>query len=109
MQAHAITRGKGAKIAILDSGIDESHSIFKNTKWGKNFSFVGREGRPWADDAPLVDWGWHGTLITSVAACFAPEAQLTVYKVLDGDTQNDPAYLLLLESFLAAGDLPGRP
>ena len=102
-QAHAVTRGKGAKIAILDSGIDESHSIFKSTKWGKNFSLVGREGRPWADDAPLVDWGWHGTLITSVAACYAPEAQLTVYKVLDGDTQNDPAYLLLLEGFIAAG------
>ena len=102
-QAFAITRGNGAKIAILDSGIDESHSIFKTTKWGKNFSLVGREGQPWADDAPLVDWGWHGTLITSVAACYAPEAQLTVYKVLDGDTQNDPAYLLLLEGFIAAG------
>jgi subtilisin family serine protease len=101
-QAHAITRGKGAKIAILDSGIDESHSIFKTTKWGKNFSLVGRDGRPWSDDAPLVDWGWHGTLISSVAACYAPEAQLTVYKFLDGDTQNDPAYLLLIESFLAA-------
>lgn len=102
-QALAITRGKGAKIGILDSGIDESHSIFKTTKWGKNFSLVGRDGKPWSDDAPLVDWGWHGTLITSVAACYAPEAQLTVYKVLDGDTQNDPAYLLLLEGFIAAG------
>ena len=101
-QAHAITRGKGAKIAILDSGIDESHSIFKTTKWGKNFSLVGRDGKPWASDASLVDWGWHGTLISSVAATFAPEAQLTVYKVLDGDTMNDPAYLLLLEGFLAA-------
>ncbi len=102
-EALRLTRGKGAKIAILDSGIDESHSIFKDTKWGKNFSLVGREGPPWAADAPMVDWGWHGTLISSVAACFAPEAELTVYKVLDGDTQNDPPYLLLLESFLAAG------
>jgi subtilisin family serine protease len=101
-EAHAITRGSGAKIAILDTGIDESHSIFKNTKWGKNFSLVGREGQPWSDNAPLVDWGWHGTLISSVAACFAPEAQLTVYKVLDGDTQNDPAYQLLIQSCFAA-------
>jgi hypothetical protein len=93
----------GARIAILDSGIDESHSVFKNTKWGKNFSFVGRAGNPWASDASLVDWGWHGTLISSVAACYAPEARLTVYKVLDGDTQNDPAYQLLLQCFLAAG------
>jgi len=102
-EAHRLTRGKGAKIGILDSGIDESHSIFKNTTWGKNFSLVGREGQPWSDDASTVDWGWHGTLISSVAACFAPEARLTVYKVLDGDTQNDPPYLLLLECFLASG------
>ena len=102
-EAHAITRGKGAKIGILDSGIDESRTVFKNTKWGKNFSFVGREGQPWSDDAPLVDWGWHGTLISSVAACFAPEAQLTMYKVLDADTQNSPAYELLLECILSAG------
>jgi subtilisin family serine protease len=101
-QALAITRGKGAKIAILDSGIDESHSIFKNTKWGKNFSFVGREGQPWSDATPMADWGWHGTLISSIAACFAPEAQLTVYKVLDGDTQNDPAYQLLIQCAFAA-------
>jgi subtilisin family serine protease len=102
-QAHMITRGKGAKIAILDSGIDQSHPAFKNTTWGRNFSLVGREGQPWADDAPPFDWGWHGTLISSVAASFAPEAQLTVYKVLDGDTQNDPPYMLLLECFLGAG------
>jgi subtilisin family serine protease len=102
-EAHKITRGKGAKIAILDSGIDESHSIFKDTKWGKNWSLVGRIGKPWAAEASLVDWGWHGTLISSVAARYAPEAQLTVYKVLDGDTQNDPPYQLLLQCFLAAG------
>ena len=102
-EAHRLTRGKGAKIAILDSGIDTRHSIFKNTTFGRHFSLVGREGKPWSTDAPTVDWGWHGTLITSVAACFAPEARLTVYKVLDGDTQNDPPYQLLLQCFLAAG------
>jgi subtilisin family serine protease len=101
-EALKITRGKGAKIAILDSGIDESHSVFKNTKWGKPFSLVGRVGKPWAADASMVDWGWHGTLISSVAACYAPEAQLTMYKFLDGDTQNDPVYQLLLESIVAA-------
>jgi hypothetical protein len=103
VKAHALSRGKGAKIALLDSGIDDSHSVFKNTAWGRNFSLVGREGQPWSADAPTVDWGWHGTLIASVAARFAPEARLTSYKVLDGDTQNDPPYILLLESFLAAG------
>jgi hypothetical protein len=101
-QAHKITKGKGAKIAILDTGIDESHSVFKNTKWGKHFSLVGREGKPWASFAPVVDWGYHGTLISSVATRYAPEAELTMYKFGDGDTQNDPPYMLLMECMVAA-------
>ena len=63
---------------------------------------IGREGKPWATDAPLVDWGWHGTLISSIAARFAPGAELTMYKFGDGDTQNDPAYQLLMECIVAA-------
>ncbi|MEN6311640.1 MAG: S8/S53 family peptidase, partial [Acidobacteriota bacterium] len=77
-------------------------TVFKNTKWGRNFSFVGRDVQPWSDASPMADWGYHGTLISSIAACFAPEAQLTVYKVLDGDTQNDPAYQLLIQCAFAA-------
>jgi hypothetical protein len=40
-EAHTITKGKGAKIAVLDTGIDKSHPIFKNTRWGKHFSLDG--------------------------------------------------------------------
>lgn len=101
-EAHQITKGEGAKIAILDTGIDMTHPVFEKTKWGNHFSLIGREGKPWAADAPLVDWGWHGTLISSVAARFAPEAELTMYKFGDGDTQNDPAYQLLMECIVAA-------
>jgi len=101
-EAHETTKGAGARIAILDTGIDMSHPVFKETKWGRHFSLVGREGKPWATDAPLVDWGWHGTLISSIAARFAPEAEITMYKFGDGDTQNDPAYQLLMQCMIAA-------
>jgi len=101
-EAHAITLGEGVKIAILDTGIDESHPIFANTRWGKHFSMVGRDGPPWQADIPAVDWGWHGTLISSVAAVFAPKAELTLYKFGDGELQNDPAYQLLMQSMIAA-------
>ncbi|MFC2166239.1 S8 family serine peptidase, partial [Acidobacteriota bacterium] len=101
-EAHKITKGQGVKIAILDTGIDTTHPIFENTKWGHHFSLIGRDGKPWSTDAPLVDWGWHGTLISSIAARFAPEAELTVYKFGDGDTQNDPAYQLLMECIVAS-------
>jgi subtilisin family serine protease len=101
-EAHKITKGKGAKIAILDTGIDESHSIFENTPWGRHFSFVGRVGKPWEAEAPIIDWGGHGTLISSVATVYAPEAQITVYKFGDGDTQNDPVYQHLMQCIIAA-------
>ena len=101
-ETHEITKGKGVKIAILDTGIDESHPIFENTDWGKHFSLIGRVGKPWATDAPVVDWGIHGTAISSIAARYAPEAQITMYKFGDGETQNDPPYQLLTQCFVAA-------
>ncbi len=101
-EAHEITRGEGVKIAILDTGIDMNHPIFARTKWGKHFSLVGREGTPWDTYAPLVDWGWHGTLISSVATRFAPKAEITMYKFGDGDTQNDPPFQLLMQCMIAA-------
>jgi hypothetical protein len=101
-KAFEITKGKGAKIAVLDTGIDQSHPVFGHTSWGRHFSLVGREGRPWEAKAPVVDWGSHGTLISSVVACYAPEAQITMYKFGDGDTQNDPPFQLLAQCILAA-------
>lgn len=101
--AHSITKGKGVKIAIIDSGIDETHPIYCSTRLGKHFSLIGREGPPWDTGAPIVDWGWHGTVVSSIVARYAPEAQLTLYKCMDADTMNDAPYPLLLAHFMAAG------
>lgn len=96
-----LTKGAGIKIAILDTGIDMSHPIFAETRWGRHFSLVGRDGAPWDADIPAVDWGWHGTLISSISAVYSPEAELTMYKFGDGNLQNDPAYQLLMQSMIA--------
>lgn len=101
-EAHTITKGKGAKIAIFDTGIDMSHSVFEKTEWGDHFSLIGRTGKPWATDAAVVDWGIHGTAITSIAARYAPEARITMYKFGDGETQNDPPYQFLMQCIVAA-------
>lgn len=99
--AHKITKGKGARVAILDSGIDENHPVFKNTTWGRHFSLVGRAGKPWATEAPVYDWTGHGTLISSVVARYAPEAQITMYKFLD-HTQFNPTHQLIIQCILAS-------
>ncbi len=101
-EAHKITKGKGAKLAVLDTGIDTSHPIFSNTVFGNHFSLVGRTGEPWEADAPVVDWGVHGTAISSIVTRYAPEARLTMIKFGDGETQNDPPFQLLTQCLVAA-------
>lgn len=101
-EAHKISKGKGIRIALLDTGIDTTHPVFDNTQWGTNFSLVRREGIPWESEATVVDWAWHGTMVSSIVAVYAPEAQLTVYKNMDGNTMNGPPYIYMLQSMMAA-------
>jgi hypothetical protein len=102
--AHRITRGKGVRIAVMDSGIDPTHPVFAKTRWGRHVNLVGRDAPPWSgQEPPMVDWGWHGTLVSSIVAVYAPEATITVYRYIDADTQNNPPYPLFLSSLMGAG------
>ncbi len=100
--AFPLTKGKGARVAVIDSGIDPTHPVFAKTSFGKHFNFVGRYGLPWEGEVPMVDWGWHGTLVSSIVATYAPEAQITVYRTMDADTMNNPPYPLFGGDFMAA-------
>ncbi len=100
--AHLTSKGKGTRIAVIDSGIDTSHSVFRKTSFGEHFNLVGFDGPPWADKYPVVDWGWHGTVVSSIVARYAPEAQITLYRDADADSMNDAPYPRLLAHFMAA-------
>ena len=102
-QAHRITKGKGVRVAVMDSGIDATHPVFRDISWGRHFNFVGRDGFPWsAASPPMVDWGWHGTVVTSIVAKYAPEAEITVYRYIDADTQNNSPYPTIVTSLMGA-------
>ena len=102
-EAHRLTKGRGVRVAVMDTGIDMTHPVFQDTVWGSHYNFVGRDGLPWAENGPpMVDWGWHGTVVTSIVAKYAPEARITLYRYLDGDSQNDSPFPTIVTNNMGA-------
>ena len=91
--ARGIT-GKGVTIAILDNGFDLTHSDFAGKiVASKNFNSTIAYNNP--KDPTTVTWGWHGTLMTGIAAGanngagtvgVAPDAKLLLGQVGQGGT-----------------------
>jgi subtilisin family serine protease len=91
--ARGIT-GKGVTIAILDNGFDLMHSdLAGKVVASKNFNSTIAYNNP--KDPTAVTWGWHGTLMTGIAAGanngagtvgVAPDARLLLGQVGQGGT-----------------------
>ena len=84
-QAHAIAKGKGVRLAIIDTGVDPTIKEIKGqiSRW-KNFldgsSPAGSDGKfPY-------DWGGHGTSIATVVTQIAPDVEMMIVKVFDQET-----------------------
>ncbi len=84
-QAHSIAKGKGVRLAIIDTGVDPTIKEIKSQIIGwKNFldgsRVLGNGGKfPY-------DWGGHGTSIATVISQIAPDVELIVVKVFDQET-----------------------
>lgn len=102
-QAQKLAKGGGVVVAVVDSGLDPYNSFFKD-RTVPGFSFIGRTKPPWENEpVDTVDWGEHGTAVSSVLALIAPEARIMPIKTLDADTMNDPPFPYWLSEFQAAG------
>jgi subtilisin family serine protease len=102
-EAQKVSKGAGVIVAVIDSGLDPYNSFFKD-RTVPGFSFIGRAKAPWeSEPVDTVDWGEHGTAVSSVLALIAPEARIMPIKVLDADTMNDPPFPYWLNEFTAAG------
>ena len=84
---HAHYKGKGVKLAIVDTGIDPTIKEMRiRTKVRKNLldrsKPVGGKGKfPY-------DWEGHGTSVASLAHQIAPEAELMIVKFYEEETMN---------------------
>ncbi len=93
-KAQQISTGSGVIVAVVDSGIDPYNSLFEG-RILPGFSFVQRTQAPWQDDPVArntIDWGWHGTVVSSELMLIAPDCRVMPIRMLDGDTMNDPVY-----------------
>jgi subtilisin family serine protease len=84
-------RGTGARVAIIDSGLDPSAGI------------VPVLARNWADDAAMADASdllGHGTGVAAVLADVAPDAEIEIHKV--SDRPRIPEYAAALAMVAAA-------
>lgn len=105
-QAHALSRGAGVRVAVLDTGVDAAHPALAG-KLVPGYDFV--DGDPDASEvfAPgSVSFG-HGTHVTGLVALAAPAASIMPLRVLDAQGMGNA--WVLAEAMLHAIDPDRNP
>jgi subtilisin family serine protease len=90
--AHKLTKGRGAVVAVLDTGIDRRHPAFAG-RLGSAWDYVDDDADPTdvADridndaDAAIDEAFGHGTHVAGIVAMVAPLATILPARVLDAD------------------------
>jgi subtilisin family serine protease len=83
--AHTVATGAGIKIAVLDTGIDSTHSAFAG-RVTEGFDFVDFDNDPSEEGNHEDDFGFgHGTHIAGLIALAAPDAQIIPIRILEPD------------------------
>ena len=87
-------RGRGVKIAILDSGIDTSHPALKSMQLAEDVAIV-EEGRQLSTvPGEGRDLYGHGTAVAGIVHGGAPEATLGSFRVLSGSLRARTAIIM---------------
>ena len=88
-EAHAISRGAGVTVAILDTGIDMTHPVFAG-RLVQGFDFVGLDTNPSEEGMFGVDAAYgHGTHVAGVVALTAPDAKIMPLRILRPNGSGD--------------------
>jgi len=105
-EAHAVSRGAGVTVAVLDTGVDLLHPALAG-RLAPGFDFVDFDSTP-AEQGGAGDRGFgHGTHVASLVLQVAPAARVMPVRVLDAQGRGNA--WVLAEALLYAVDPDGNP
>lgn len=105
--AHAITRGAGAIVAVLDTGFQLDHPELSNRLTTARYDFVDNDAIPDnildTDGDNLADYmSGHGTHVAGIIVQAAPDAQLMLLRVLDTNGVGNSVWVAEAVQYAAA-------
>lgn len=108
--AQNISRGEGAVVAVLDTGVQLDHPELANSLTSARYDFVDDDSSP-ADepngrdddgDGDVDELVGHGTHVAGIVDLVAPESRIMPLRVLDSDGNGDA--FVLAEAVLYAAE-----
>ncbi len=105
-QAHAVSTGKGVRIALLDTGVDRTHPALAG-RLLPGFDFVDFDNDPSEAGSELDPAFGHGTHVAGLLALVAPQAKIMPLRILDAEGAGNA--WVLAEAMLHAVDPDGDP
>jgi hypothetical protein len=103
--AHTYSRGAGARVAVLDTGVDATHPALAG-KLLPGFDFVDNDSDP--SESAQANFGYgHGTHVAALVALAAPDVKIVPYRVLDSNGEGNA--WVLAEAIAKALDPDGNP
>ena len=105
--AHAITRGAGVVVAVLDTGFQLDHLQLSSRLTTARYDFVDNDAIPDnildTDGDNLADYmSGHGTHVAGIIAQAAPDAQLMLLRVLDTNGVGNSVWVAEAVQYAAA-------
>ncbi len=87
-KTHSVSRGKGVRIAIIDTGVDPTIKEIKGRIKAYKNLLDGSSPFKKKGSFPF-DWNGHGTSVTSLLNQIAPQAELIIVKFYDSKRMRD--------------------
>jgi thermitase len=101
--AHAISRGSGTKVAVLDTGAQLDHpALDENFEGVKDFDFVSNDGNPAEPRRQPDNLVGHGTHVAGIVDIVAPQAKIMPLRVLNAQGSGDVFRIAKAISFARA-------